>query len=118
MSFLKRIFGPPKNENSLRYRREMAKKLNKRAIKYTRIRDESMGETIIGKNGMINVRDGELLVISSDKIVVRCPVDQLRASELMSLEGVILSCPDPSRPEGEYTVVAYYTDFYKRVTKV
>ena len=64
------------------------------------------------------VRDGELIVISSDKIVFRCPVDQLRASELMSLEGVILTCPDPARPEGEYTVVAYYTDFYKMVTKV
>jgi hypothetical protein len=45
-------------------------------------------------------------------------VEHLRASELMSLEGVILTCPDPQRPQGEYTVVAYYTDFYKMVTKV
>ena len=121
MSIFKRVFEhytKPKNENSLRYRKEMAKKLDKRTIKYVSVRDESMGETIIGKNGMINVRDGELFVISSDKIVFRCPVADLRASELMSLDGVILTCPDATKPEGESTVVAYYTDFYKMVTKV
>ena len=121
MSILKRVFEhytKPKNENSVRFRREMAKKLDKRAIKYVSMRDESMGETIIGKNGMINLRAGELIVISSDKIVFRCPVEHLRASELMSLEGVILTRPDPESPDGEYTVVAYYTDFYKMVTKV
>ena len=121
MSILKRVFEHytrPKNENSVRFRKEMAKKLDKRAIKYVSVRDEGMGETIIGKNGMINLRDGELIVISSDKIVFRCPVEHLRASELMSLEGVILTCPDPKAPGGEYTVVAYYTDFYKMVTKV
>ena len=121
MFFLTRIFKhctKPKNENSVRVRREMAKKLDKRAIKYVGQRDESMGETIIGKNGMINLRDGELILISSDKIVFRCKIDELRASELMSLEGVILSGPNLEQGGAECSVVAYYTDFYKMVTKV
>ena len=121
MFFLTRIFKhytKPKNENSVRFRREMAKKLDKRAIKYVGQRDESMGETIIGKNGMINLRDGELILISSDKIVFRCKIDELRASELMSLEGVILSGPNLEQGGAECSVVAYYTDFFKMVTKV
>ncbi|MBQ7847085.1 MAG: hypothetical protein IJZ37_06535 [Clostridia bacterium] len=121
MSIFKRFldhYAKPKNENSARFRREMAKKLDKRAIKYVSIRDEGMGETIIGKNGMINLRDGELILISSDQIVFRCTIEELRASELMSLEGVILTGPDLEHGGEERTVVAYYTDFYKMVTKV
>ena len=121
MSIFSKVFKhytKPKNENSPRYRREMAKKLDKRAIKYVSVRDESMGETIIGKNGMINLRDKELILLSSEKVVFRCAVEELRASELMSLEGVILSGPDLEHGAEERTVVAYYTDFYKMVTKV
>ena len=44
--------------------------------------------------------------------------DELRASELMSLEGVILSGPNLEQGGAECSVVAYYTDFYKMVTKV
>ena len=107
----------PKNENTRWFKKEMAKKLDKRAIKYCSERTENMGETIIGKNGMINLRDGELILLSSDQVVFRAKIEELKASELMSLEGVILSGKDLEHGGTERTVVAYYTDFYRMVTK-
>ena len=94
----------PKNENTRRFKKEMAKKLDKRAIKYCSERTENMGETIIGKNGMINLRDGELILLSSDQVVFRARIEELKASELMSLEGVILSGKDLEHGGTERTV--------------
>lgn len=107
----------PKNENSARFKKEMAKKLDKRAIKYCSERSPDAGETIIGKNGMINLRDGELILLSSEQVVFRAKIGELTASELMSLEGVILTGKDLEHGGTERTVIAYYTDFYKMVTK-
>lgn len=117
---LSRIFKhyfSPKNENSARFRREMAKKLDRRAIKYCSERDGNGEEVIIGKSGMINLRDGELILLSSDKVVFRGRIGEFSASELMSLEGVILEGPDLEQNGKRRRVVAYYTDFYHRVTK-
>lgn len=112
-----RFYTRPKNENSKRFKKDMAKKLDKRAIKYCSERDGNQGEIIIGKNGMINLRDGELILLSSDEIVFRASIAELNASELMSLDGVILSGKDLEHEGRERTIVAYYTDFYKMVTK-
>ena len=107
----------PKNENTKRFKKEMAHKLDKRAIKYCSERDAEAGETIIGKNGMINLRDGELILLSSEQVVFRAKIEELTASELLSLEGVILTGNDLEHGGVMRTVVAYYTDFYKVVTK-
>lgn len=112
-----KFYTKPKKEGSRRFKKEMAKKLDRRAIKYCSERSGDQGETIIGKNGMINLRDGELIVLSSDEIVFRCPTDEVSASELMSLDGVILSGRDLEHGGRQRTIVAYYTDFYKVVTK-
>ena len=107
----------PRNENSLRFKQEMAERMNGRHIKYVTER-ENDSDTVIGHDGCLAYRNGELIVLSDGVVKFRVKVAEMTASELMSLEGVILTCPDPARPEGEYTVVAYYTDFYKMVTKV
>ena len=106
-----RIF-KPKNENSKRFKREMAKTLDRRAIKYCaeRINNE---ETVLGHAGMINLRDGELILISSDKVVFRCPIDELTASELMSRDGVLLTGRDLEHDGALRTVAAFYTDPYR-----
>ena len=108
---------PARNEKSDRFRKEMAAKLDKRAIKYCTERQSDQSEAVIGKNGMINLRDGELILLSSEQIVFRCEIRELAASELMSLDGVILTGPDLEHGGAERTVIAYYTDFYKMVTK-
>ena len=37
----------------------------------------------------------------------------MKAWELMSLDGVVLTFPDPDADEGERTVVAYYSYYRK-----
>ena len=115
-SVFKRLFAP-RNENSRRFKKEMAQKLDKRAIKYCAQREESGEEIIVGKNGMINLRDGELILLSGDRILFRGRIGEFTASELMSLEGVILEGPNLEEGGKRCKIVAYYTDFYKRVTK-
>lgn len=109
--FFDRIF-KPKNENSKRFKREMAKSLDRRAIKYCaeRVNNE---ETVLGHGGMINLRDGELILLSSDKVVFRCPIDELTASELMSRDGVLLTGRDLEHGGELRTVAAFYTDPYR-----
>ena len=77
-----------------------------------------------GASGVCKVRadaltlaDGELILLSSDKVVFRGRIGEFSASELMSLEGVILEGPDLEQNGKRRRVVAYYTDFYHRVTK-
>jgi len=95
------------NENSKSFRIEMAKHLDKRHVKYVTERIDDT-DIIIGRDGGINVRDGELMVLSSLDIVFRAKVTELKASELLSLEGVILTGPDLEHGGKERTVIAYY----------
>ena len=87
----------------------MAKKLDGRAIKYVTERTPD-GETVIGKSGALIVKGDELLVYSSADVVFRCHVDEMTASELMSLGGAIITAPDLEHGGAERTVTAYYTD--------
>ena len=115
MSFFERIrkkFVSKMDENSPAFRREMAAKLHNRSIKYC---SEREGDTdlVVGRAGSITVRDDEILVLSSLQVVFRGKVTETSMSELMSLEGVILSGPDYEQGGRERTVIAYYTYYRK-----
>ena len=105
-----RFFKP--NPDSPAYRRAMAKKLNGRAVKYVTERLDNV-DNVVGHSGALIVRDDEFMVFSSSDIVFRTKVDELRASELLSLEGVILTAPDYGRGGEERTIIAYYTYYLK-----
>ena len=92
--------------------RVMAEKLNGKHIKYVveRLEDE---DYVIGKEGALILKEDELLVFSSADVVFRCKVDELQASELLSLEGVILTAPDIEHGGRERCVIAYYTYYIK-----
>lgn len=97
----------PRNENSLRFKQDMAERMNGRHIKYVTER-ENDSDTVIGHDGCLAVRNGELIVLSDGVVKFRVKVAEMTASELMSLEGIILSGPDIEH-EGIYrTVIAYY----------
>ena len=49
-----------------------------------------------------------MIVFASADILFRTPVDSLTASELMSLDGVILTGPDLEHGGEMRTVIAYY----------
>lgn len=101
-----------KNENSKRFKSDMAKHLDGRHIKYVTERIDDV-DSVIGKEGALIVKDDELLVYSSADIVFRVKISELKASELLSLEGAILTGPDLTREGQERTVIAYYTYYLK-----
>ena len=104
-NIFKRLFKA--KEGSLRFKQEFADRLNGRHIRYVteRIDDQDI---VIGHDGCLAVRCGELIVLSDGVEKFRVEVALMTASELMSLEGVILSGPDLVNDNKERTVIAYY----------
>lgn len=111
IDFLKRLFKKDDPDN-VNFRRAMAKKLNGRAIKYVTERKDDI-DLVVGHAGALIIKDDEFLVFSSSDVVFRAVIDEMRASELMSLEGVILNAPDIEHGGEIRTIIAYYTYYLK-----
>lgn len=92
-----------KKENEARLRR-----INEFEVRYVTTRDQNKyGESIIGKNGVINIIDDQFNIYCDDKVIFKHPLESLKGSELMSLEGIILSYIDDKTGE-DVEVIAYY----------
>lgn len=102
--FLKR---PSKNPNSLKFKREMAEKIVGHHVKYVTERVGDVDE-VIGREGALAIRDGELIVFASQDILFRTNIETLNASELLSKDGVIISGPDNAHGGVERTIIVYY----------
>ena len=92
--------------------KEMAERLNGKHIKYVTERKDDE-DYVIGKEGALIVKGDEFLVFSSADVVFRCYVNQLQASELLSLEGVIITAPDIEHGGEIRNIIAYYTYYIK-----
>lgn len=76
---------------------------NGRTIKYMTRRDSaSANETVIGREGVLNTVEGELVISCGNDIIFRAPVNEIKAYELMNLSGINLVHDGVS-------YVAYYT---------
>ena len=95
------------DENSPAFRIMMAEKLAGRHIKYVTERIDG-NDNVIGREGSLCLRNGEFIVFASADILFRAEVTELQASELMSLDGVILTAPDLEHGGKVRTVIAYY----------
>ncbi|MBQ8605942.1 MAG: hypothetical protein IJ408_04330 [Clostridia bacterium] len=74
-----------------------------RTLQYMTKRDKNTAkETIIAKDGVINIVEDDLVISCGNDIVFRAPVSELKAYELMNLSGINLIY------EGE-SYIAYYT---------
>lgn len=100
------------NENSVSFRWEMARHIDGKHIKYVTERVDGV-ESVVGHEGAVILREDELLVYASSDIVFRSKVPLTRMSELLSLEGVILTGPDLQHDGAERTIIAYYTYYIK-----
>ncbi len=103
MSFFKK---KPK-EGTLAFRIAMAEKIAGKHIKYVTERIDG-NDNVIGREGSLCLRDGEMIVYASMDILFRCRIEELQASELLSLDGVILTGPDIEHGGTVRTVIAYY----------
>lgn len=74
-----------------------------REIQYVTRRDRaSNNETVLARNGIINVVDGDLVISCGNEIVLRAPINDIKAYELMNLSGINMVF-------GGESYVAYYT---------
>lgn len=101
------IFKKKKAEDTVAFRVQMAKKIALHRLRYVTERiDET--DLIIGRDGGFNIRNGEFIVSADNHVIFRANVDELQASELMSLEGAILTAPDLENGGKMRTIIAYY----------
>ena len=107
MGLFKNLF-KSKNPNSKRYRRDMAKHLDGRALKCVLEKKEDGIEEVIGHSGSIIVKGDEILVYASLDVILRTKIVDLSAWELLSLEGVVITAPDLEHGGQVRQIIAYY----------
>jgi hypothetical protein len=115
MNIFSRIFGKKNDEYSPKFRIEMAKRLDRKFIKYVTEREEDGSETILGKEGCIYTCGELLRVVSTSGKVFEGRIVDLLMSELMSGDGVIIHGPDLMNDGKVRKLVAYYTYYSKPV---
>ena len=87
--------------------------LDGKEVQYVTRRDSlEYGETIIGREGIINVYDNELIIVCGNEIVFRHPLEGLEGAELLSLDGINLRYKEADSDEVK-TIVAYYKYYRK-----
>ena len=97
-----------KKENEIRLR-----KLHRRELRYITVRDGiTYNQSVIGKNGIITIVDDVLSITCGNKVIFSHALEGLIGSELMSLDGVILTYNDESTGE-EVEVIAHYKYYRK-----
>jgi len=107
MSFFSKFLGKKKNENSPAFKFDMAKRISGKHIKYVTERHDDVDE-IIGREGAIITKDDEIIVYASQDILFRTKILDMKAWELLSLDGVVITAPDLEHDGIERTVIAYY----------
>lgn len=108
--FLKKLT-KSKDPNSKRSRRDMAQMVCGKHIRYVSEKQNDV-DVIIGREGGFNIREGDLLVYASSKVVFRAEIDELQIWELLSKDGVVLTGFDKETGR-ERTVIAYYVYYRK-----
>lgn len=97
-----------KNIDSKRYKRDLANYLDGRSLKCVTERIDGI-EEVVGKSGAIIKKDDELLIYSSQDVLMRVKIDDLHAWELLSLDGVVITAHDIEHGGEERTVIAFYS---------
>lgn len=74
-----------------------------RTIQYITRRDRfSNNETVLAKDGIINIIENEVVIHCDNTVILRAPLDKIKAYELMNLSGINIIYDDEC-------YVAYYT---------
>lgn len=101
------IFKKKKPEDKLSFRIKMAKRISQNHIRYI---SERLDDTdiVVGHNGEFSIKDGNLIIFAEGDVIFRAEIASIQFSELMSLEGVILTAPDLEHKGKMRTIIAYY----------
>ena len=100
-----------KNPDSKKYKREMAMAVAGQHIKYVTEKQDDV-DVVIGREGGFNIREGDLIVYASSKVLFRAEIDNLQIWELLSKDGVVLTGYD--KESGcDRTLIAHYVYYRK-----
>lgn len=92
--------------------RALLDRLNGKSLRYVTLRqDGDYKETVIGKGGSLNIRNGEVIIVCDCGEVLKRPLAELSVGELLSNDGATFEFVLDGRKQ---TVVAYYT-YYRQV---
>ncbi|HBT63059.1 MAG TPA: hypothetical protein DEB10_00150 [Ruminococcaceae bacterium] len=105
------MFGRRQSKEKKEHSR-LIERLDERIVKYVTQRDpETSIESVIGRNGCINTKNGQITIVCDGSEVFRCDINQARCGELLSLEGVAIHATDPST--GKETIIIAYYKYYR-----
>ena len=104
------LFKRKKPEEKLSCKIKMAEKMVRNRLRYATERDGDT-DSVIGKNGGFNIRNGQLIVSADNRVIFRCNIEEMTVSELMSLEGVIITAPDIEQGGKVRTIICYYVSY-------
>jgi hypothetical protein len=101
-------------KNEKKANEEKLRNLHGREVRYASKRNSSTyEETVIGKNGEIVVSNDEFSLVCNNKIVFTSSIKNLNGSDLMSLDGMILTRND--KAEGTEEKIIVYYKYYRKV---
>lgn len=83
------------------------KELHGQLIKYVTERIDG-NDNVVGRGGSVSVRDSQLLLFTSEKILMRAELDALEVSYLLSGDGVVLTAPNLEDGGNIHSYIAYF----------
>ena len=108
----RRFFGLSDKPGSKKDRIKRSNALHGQTIRYVSEMIDGV-ETIVGRGGNASVREGELLIFSSNDVIFRTPCDAVSTADLLSGDGVVLKGPDSVSGLPDRTVTVYFVDYRK-----
>lgn len=105
-----------KKYNFRKENEEKLRKLHGREVKYASKRDSlTYVEMVIGKNGIIDVTNDVFSLVCDNKIIFSSPIKDLMGSDLMSLDGIILTHNNDDIGDCNEDEIMVYYKYYRKV---
>ena len=108
----RRFFGLSDVPGSKKDKIKRANALHGQVIRYVGEMIDGV-ENIVGRGGNASVRNGELLIFSSNDVIYRTPVSEVEISDLLSGDGVVLRGPDSVSGSPFRSITIYFVDYHK-----
>ena len=108
----RRFFGLSDVPGSKKDRIRRANALHGQTIRYVGEMKDGV-ENIVGRGGNASVRNGELLIFSSNDVIYRTRVEEVEISDLLSGDGVVLRGPDTVSGSSFRSITVYFVDYHK-----
>lgn len=108
----RRFFGLSDAPGSKKDRERRANALHGQTIRYVGEMKDGV-ENIVGRGGNASVRNGELLIFSSNDVIYRTRVGEVEIADLLSGDGVVLRGPDSVSGSPLRSITVYFVDYHK-----